>query len=209
MSCALGSNGQLKDTSAIDWYNDPDDDTPMPAPPPLPASNDTLTAFVSCRSASSAMQLTNVLNVLSTLAIHHNYFLPCFGTSELAILPLVRTSVFYDAECQATKPTEKIHETASSVLAKQSAAGPPQDDEEDDEKEEAYQMTKTLSDQDHEDHRSLKKDECSTDLTTIFTFEKDHVNPHTQECENGWWCEVCKANNITLHQCFFKEGIST
>jgi hypothetical protein len=36
--------------SAIDWYNDLDDDTPMPAPPPLPASNGTLTAFVSRRS---------------------------------------------------------------------------------------------------------------------------------------------------------------
>ncbi|KAG2035460.1 hypothetical protein BDR03DRAFT_1012478 [Suillus americanus] len=51
MSCALGSNGQLKDASAIDWYNDPDDETPMPALPPPPAFNGTLTDFVSCCSS--------------------------------------------------------------------------------------------------------------------------------------------------------------
>ncbi|KAG2353240.1 hypothetical protein BDR07DRAFT_1383354 [Suillus spraguei] len=52
MVCALGSDGKLKDASAIDWYNDPDDDTPFPAPPPPPAS-----AFVSCRSGR-ALKLT-------------------------------------------------------------------------------------------------------------------------------------------------------
>ncbi|KAG1747879.1 uncharacterized protein EDB91DRAFT_1263073 [Suillus paluster] len=46
MSCALGCDRQLKDASAIDWYNDPDDDTPMCAPPPLPASNDRSTVAV-------------------------------------------------------------------------------------------------------------------------------------------------------------------
>lgn len=85
------------------------------------------------------------------------------------------------------------------------------DDEEDNENEnkEAYQKTKKLGDQDREDRKSLKKVECSADLTTIFTFEKDCVNPHTQERESGWWCEVCKANNIPLQQCFLKGGIST
>jgi hypothetical protein len=57
MSCALGSDGQLKDASAIDWYNDPDDDTPMLPPPPPPASNGKLTTFVSCCSGQ-AIKLT-------------------------------------------------------------------------------------------------------------------------------------------------------
>ncbi|KAG2062516.1 hypothetical protein BDR04DRAFT_1165080 [Suillus decipiens] len=48
MVCALGSDGKLKDASAIDWYNDLDDDTPFPAPPPPPAS-----AFVSCCSGQT------------------------------------------------------------------------------------------------------------------------------------------------------------
>lgn len=193
MSSARRADGSLKDATEIVWYNDADDDSPIPPPPlpPPPAHNGTLNSFIR-RSG------------------------------------------------RATKPTEKIRETASSVPAKRSAAGPPQgapapkrsasnkenhdhddteeecppledftDDEEDDEKEEAYQQTKTLGDQDREDRRSLKKDERSADLTTIFSFEKDRVNPHTQERENGWWCEVCKANNIALHQCFFKGGIST
>ncbi|KAG2093889.1 uncharacterized protein F5147DRAFT_526448, partial [Suillus discolor] len=83
------------------------------------------------------------------------------------------------------------------------------DDEEENKNEEAYQRTKELGDQDHEDCKSLKKDKHSTDLTMVFTFEKGHVNPHTQKHENWWWCEVCKANNIALHQCFFKGGILT
>ncbi|KAG2031380.1 hypothetical protein BDR03DRAFT_986441 [Suillus americanus] len=45
MLCALGSDGQLNDASAIDWYNDPDDETPMLPPPLPPASNGKLTAF--------------------------------------------------------------------------------------------------------------------------------------------------------------------
>ncbi|KAG1878449.1 hypothetical protein C8R48DRAFT_768007 [Suillus tomentosus] len=47
MSCALGSDGKLKDASTIDWYNDPDDESPMvPAPPPS-TSHGKLNAFVS------------------------------------------------------------------------------------------------------------------------------------------------------------------
>ncbi|KAG2073711.1 hypothetical protein BDR04DRAFT_1151843 [Suillus decipiens] len=46
MSCALGPDGQLKDASDIEWYNNGDDNPPMlPAPPP-PTSNGKLTAFM-------------------------------------------------------------------------------------------------------------------------------------------------------------------
>ncbi|KAG1787676.1 uncharacterized protein HD556DRAFT_1312569 [Suillus plorans] len=65
MSCALGSNGQLKDASAIDWYNDPDDDTPMLAPPPPPASNGKLTAFVS-RSGRAVKPTEKIRNAGNT-----------------------------------------------------------------------------------------------------------------------------------------------
>ncbi|KAG2079457.1 hypothetical protein BD769DRAFT_1686334 [Suillus cothurnatus] len=149
-----------KYTNEINWYNDADDDTPMLPPPPPPAHNGTLSSFIHCSG-------------------------------------------------HAVKPMEKVCETASSNSAKWSAPGPPQgapapnqedenkdtgeeapllkdfmDDEEENENEEAYQRMKNLVDQDHEGCKSLKKDECSADLTMVFTFEKGHVNPHMQEHEN-------------------------
>jgi hypothetical protein len=38
----------------------------------------------------------------------------------------------------------------------------------------------------------MKKDERTADLRTIFTVEKGHINAHTGEVEDGWWCDVCK-----------------
>ncbi|KAG2365395.1 hypothetical protein BDR07DRAFT_1481349 [Suillus spraguei] len=61
MACALGSDGKLKDASAIDWYNDPDDDTPFPAPPPPPAS-----AFVSHRSGRALKPTEKICEAANT-----------------------------------------------------------------------------------------------------------------------------------------------
>lgn len=105
------------------------------------------------------------------------------------------------------------------------------DDEEEDEdedevnKEEAYQKTKAFGDEDCEDCKHTKKEERSGDLKVVFTQEKGHINPHTQEREDGWWCEICRyvltlniewishvnsrANNVPAHQSFFKHSIST
>ncbi|KAG2335338.1 hypothetical protein BDR05DRAFT_954149, partial [Suillus weaverae] len=50
MSCTLRPDGQLKDAKDIEWYNDPDDDSPiLPSPPPA-TSNGKITTFVSRRS---------------------------------------------------------------------------------------------------------------------------------------------------------------
>ncbi|KAG1748410.1 uncharacterized protein EDB91DRAFT_1079374 [Suillus paluster] len=66
MLCALGSDGQLKDASAIDWYNDPDDDSPMLAPPPPPASNGKLTAFVSHHSGRAVKPTEKIHEAINT-----------------------------------------------------------------------------------------------------------------------------------------------
>jgi len=83
--------------------------------------------------------------------------------------------------------------------------------EEDEDPEEAYKKTKAFGDADRDVcifdwsfylrnslnddtqiRKSLKKDERTADLRTIFTEEKGHVNVHTGELEDGWWCEVCR-----------------
>ncbi|KAG2341707.1 hypothetical protein BDR05DRAFT_834915, partial [Suillus weaverae] len=180
MSCALRPDGQLKDAKDIEWYNDPDDDSPMPPSPPPATSNGKITAFVSRRSG------------------------------------------------RPIKPTEKICDAVNSAPAKRPAPAafegwpapkriqeePPaieglSDEEEEEDREEAYKRTKALGDEDREHRKLMKKDERSADLKTIFTQEKGHMNPHTQERKDSWWCEVCRGNNVPSGQCFFKGSIST
>jgi hypothetical protein len=82
--CAIGSDGQLKDASEIEWFNDVDDDTAMlPPPPALKASSSagTLDAFVQLRNSGRTPA--------SISAGSH-----CSG--------------------QATKPMEKVRATATS-----------------------------------------------------------------------------------------------
>ncbi|KAG0692010.1 hypothetical protein DFH29DRAFT_1009607 [Suillus ampliporus] len=112
---------------------------------------------------------------------------------------------------QAIKPMEKICEAVNSAPAKQPAPATPEDDYDDDEppsdnkgdegkeEEEAYERTKALGDEDRERRKQMKKDECSADFKTIFMQEKGHINPHTQEHEDGWWCEICNPEPMMYH----------
>jgi hypothetical protein len=93
------------------------------------------------------------------------------------------------------------------------------DDEEeakDNDKEKAYKLTKVFRDKDCEDRKHKEK-------------EKGHINLHTQEPEDSWWCEICRyfffftftlnithitnvnlrANDVPTNQCFFKGSVST
>ncbi|KAG1763019.1 hypothetical protein EDD22DRAFT_952610 [Suillus occidentalis] len=156
MLCTLRPDSQLKDAKDIKWYNDPDNDSPMPPLPPPATSNGKITAFVS----------------------HHSG--------------------------RPIKLTEKIRDAVNSAPAKRPAPAAPEgqpapkrireeppateglsDKEEEEDREEAYEKTKALGDEDREHHKLTKKDERSVDLKTIFTQEKGHMNPHTQECEDG------------------------
>jgi hypothetical protein len=167
--CAIGSDGQLKDASEIEWFNDVDDDSAMlPPPPALKASSSagTLNAFVQLRNS---------------------------GKTPTPISAGSHRSGW------VTKPTEKAHATATSssisgsatcsVLAKRSIMVDSQnssalkciftsakkkgddnddvdgndnnkipelqdvsddDDEDGDDGEEAYNVTKMFGDMDHE-----------------------------------------------------------
>jgi hypothetical protein len=82
--CTISSDGQLKDASEIEWFNDVDDDTAMlPPPPALKASSSagTLDAFVQLRNS---------------------------GRTPASISAGSRRSGW------VTKPMEKVHATATS-----------------------------------------------------------------------------------------------
>ncbi|KAG1789108.1 hypothetical protein EV424DRAFT_1561583, partial [Suillus variegatus] len=170
MSCALGSNGQLKDASAIDWYNDPDDDTPMLAPPPPPASNGKLTAFVS-RSGRAVKPTEKIRNAGNTA--------PAKAAKRVAPVP----PQGQPAPKRVQRGSHDDDDDEPPALEDCS------DDEE--EAEEAYERTKVFGDKDREDRKHKKKEERSGDLKVVFTQEKGRINPHTQEPEDGWWCEIC------------------
>jgi hypothetical protein len=63
------------------------------------------------------------------------------------------------------------------------------DDEEEEaenaEQEEAYQWMKKFGDQDHKERKSLRKDERSADLMTVFTFEKAILIPTHRSLKMG------------------------
>ena len=63
-----------------------------------------------------------------------------------------------------------------------------EDDDNADEVEAAYNNSSECS----QARRHMKKDEQTADLRTIFTAEKGHINVHTGEVEDGWWCDICK-----------------
>ncbi|KAG2066405.1 hypothetical protein BDR04DRAFT_1160296 [Suillus decipiens] len=150
MSCTLESNGQLKDASTINWYNDLDDDTPIPAPPPLPAFNGTLIAFVSCHSGQ-ALKLTEKIHEATNAA----------PAKQLAPVPpqIQPAPKHSHLICHHNGDNDEL-----PVLEDFS------DDKEEEEKnnnkdlEEAYQRTKAFGDKDHEDCKQAKKDKCSADL---------------------------------------------
>ncbi|KAG2758103.1 hypothetical protein P692DRAFT_20867005 [Suillus brevipes Sb2] len=152
--------------------------------------------------------------------MHHSAFTAAIKPTEKICETLVASST--SAKRSAPEPPQGVPAPKRAFINQEDnnndnedarALKDVMDDEEEEaenaEKEEAYQQMKKFGDQDREERKSLRKDERSADLTTVFTFEKGRLNPHTQELENGWWCEVCKANDVVLHQCFFKGSVST
>ncbi|KAG2134008.1 hypothetical protein BD769DRAFT_1386077 [Suillus cothurnatus] len=66
MSCTLRPDGQLKDANDIEWYNDPDDNSPMPPLPPPATSNGKITAFVSCRSGEAIKPTEKICDTVNS-----------------------------------------------------------------------------------------------------------------------------------------------
>lgn len=192
-------DGSLKNAEEMEWINDPDDDTPILPPPPAP--NGTLNSFIH-RSGRASKPTEKIREAVDSVPAKRR---------ALAVPP------------QDAPAPKRAHPAPKRALTSASSKGEEEadddddapeledviDDEEDTTAEEAYQRMKKYGDQDRDDRKSLKKDERSADLTTIFTAEKGRINPHTQEHEDGWWCEVCKANGVPLQQCFLKGGVST
>ncbi|KAG2144380.1 uncharacterized protein EDB93DRAFT_1104946 [Suillus bovinus] len=154
MSSARRADGSLKDASEIEWYNDAEDDSPM-VPPSAPTHNGTLNMFIrrSGRAVKPTEKIHETLTASSTSAKRSALEPPQDVPAPK------RVSVGDNNDDEDAPALEDVTDNE-------------EEDAENAENEEAYQQTKKLGDQDREDRKSLEKDEHSTDLTTVFTFEK-------------------------------------
>lgn len=168
-SSACRADGSLKDASEIQWYNDAEDDIPM-VPPPAATNNGTLNSFVHC----SGCTVKPTEKIRKTLV----------ASSTSAKRSALEPPQGVPAPKQAFVSQEDNNNDNEDAPALKDVMDDEEEDAKNAEKEKAYQWTKKLSNQDCEDHKSLRKDEHSADLTTVFTFEKGCLNPHTQELEN-------------------------
>lgn len=162
-SCAVHPDGTLKDASEIQWFNNPDVLPIHPPTPVLPVADGTHNAFV--RKDSSIVQAESLGPLRRSV--------PATFLQSVPLLPLRMT---LHPCCQANDDDGD----GSSVLEDLSG------DEEDGDKEDTYERMKKLGDQDRNHCRGLKKQERSTDLMTVFTQEKDRINPVTNEREDDW-----------------------
>ncbi|KAG2074588.1 hypothetical protein BDR04DRAFT_1115458 [Suillus decipiens] len=188
-------DSSLKSTEEMEWIHDPDDDTTILPSPPV--SKGTLNSFIH-RSGHAVKPTEKIQETASSI--------PAKQSAVGPPAPIPKKALMH------TRNEECDNNDSYEYDAKEEA--PPLEDftdnEEDDENknEEAYQKMKKLGDQDHEDHKSLKKVEHSANLTMIFTFEKDCINLHTQECENGWWCEKSKCHYHIYKDCCEQWGLT-
>ena len=185
-SCAVRSDGTLKDASEIEWFNDPDDALPIqpPAQGSRPVASGTLDAFVQKDlSTRSGRVIRPTEKIRAT-----NTNIPAKRPPPAPLNEPTPKRIIAGACHQVNDDDGDV----STVLEDLS------DDEEDGDKEDAYERTKKLGDEDRDHRRGLKKHERSADLTTVFTQEKGRMNPVTNEREDGWWCEICKYVSILL-----------
>ncbi|KAG2116642.1 uncharacterized protein F5147DRAFT_758226 [Suillus discolor] len=193
MSSACHPDGSLKDASEMEWYNDIDDDSPMlplaPAPTPAPTHNGNLNSFIRCLGRA-IKPMEKIRETANNVPAKRSALGPPPQRAPAPKRAFSRTSSKEDEDAEEEAPL--LEDFTDD------------EDENEHEHDEAYQKTKKLGDQDREDRKSLKKDERSADLTTVFTLEKGRINPHTQESEDGWWCE-----GFVMHDRAIPQGCKT
>ncbi|KAG1720947.1 uncharacterized protein EDB91DRAFT_1088629 [Suillus paluster] len=177
----VGPNGKLKDASEIVWYNDADDDQPIPssstiksllhpffagaAPPAAVIAG----ARRSTRAPRPSMRILDPDNIASSSTAQ--------GKRKAAD-DLTRRRV---ARKIIASPTTSSHdgESDSDVdIGGTDLDAVGGDTEAEDDVERAYASTKAMGDADY--------------VRTIFIKKDDYVDPHTGLVESGHVCTVCQ-----------------
>ncbi|KAG2124297.1 hypothetical protein BD769DRAFT_1388841 [Suillus cothurnatus] len=179
----------VQDASAINWYNDPNDDTPMLPLPPPPTSNGKLTTFMSHRSGQ-AIKPTEKIHDAANTGTGCNWEEPSrFKLENMTVVRRVSTDqARSELEIQQADIVQVSKKAIKRSMTRKVLRIEVEDDEKeakDNNKEEAYKRTKAFGDENHKDHKHKKKEEHSGDLKGVFTQEKGRINPHTQECKDS------------------------
>ncbi|KAG1895696.1 uncharacterized protein F5891DRAFT_1193860 [Suillus fuscotomentosus] len=205
-SCALNTDGSLKDASDIIFYNDPNDSVPLPQ---VPSSTQP-----TAKDAFSVLLQAGHTPALVTAGSRHST-----RTSK-------PSAHVRDADNACAQPSSSS--TASRKCALSSATNPPApkkavmrflsplDSDEDvpssppnpaPEESSCDELIPQLDDEDHDDEiksgnedatQMLSKHERTADVCTIFTCTSD-----------GWVCNLCKATGEPISKHTFRGGTST
>ncbi|KAH9006650.1 hypothetical protein EDB83DRAFT_2532949 [Lactarius deliciosus] len=245
--CAVAADGSLLDASAIPFYNDPDDDNPLPTssttsnsatprqggPPAKPLAPSKIAAG-SRRSGciprpSSRLTDPNNLEALGFVVTRKR------SATVTALAPTEGPQALHAArrpkltntnnESEDNRKSDDVEEVEvvdvgdgkNTRMGNRDATSTESDSEEEGADgdstnfeqvtdSEAYHATKAMGDADRQflgkrRHTSSKR-MLTADVRTIFKYNKNSINPITNNIEEGNWCTVCQSQQekLLLHR---------
>ncbi|KAF5370479.1 hypothetical protein D9615_009743 [Tricholomella constricta] len=218
--CALAADGSLLDASDIVFYNDPDDEVPLPptlnfspAPPVHPFFNGGEAPAV---SVASSRRSGRALRPSIRLRDPDNNEPPARGTSALkraasnsVSSPSTRRKVT-DSDDSSDEFQDVENGTGGDTEEEGQDEGVDEEDEEDTGLEDRFACVKAMADSNREALALTagRKEDRTADVRTIFT-KQQRINPATNETEDGHLCKLCRAAGVIEKNCFFKGSMST
>ncbi|KAH9019436.1 hypothetical protein EDB85DRAFT_1896672 [Lactarius pseudohatsudake] len=242
--CAVAADGSLLNASAIPFYNDPDDDNPLPTssttsnsatprqggPPAKPPAPSKITAgsrhsgriprpsshltdpnnlealgfVVTCKQSATVTALAPTEGPQALHAAHHPKLTNSNNESEdnkksddveevevVDVGDSKNTRV--GSNCDATTDSEEEGTDGDSTKFEQVTDS------------EAYHATKAMGDADRQflgKRCHTSKRTLTADVRTIFKYNKNSINPITNEIEEGNWCTISRSQQekLLLHQ---------
>ncbi|KAG1747755.1 uncharacterized protein EDB91DRAFT_1079482 [Suillus paluster] len=205
--CAVAADGHLKDASEIEFFHDVDDNVPIPSSAPAPhasSSRNTLDTFVqlSCsghapvsviagahcsghtskpsEKVRESIPIVPAKHSGSTIAGHAQKHVECVDTA-LAVEDI------NEELTESHDPDDNNDGDGDSDYN-----GDDHNGKDDEDNNKAFKKTKTFGDADCAICAAIKKVDRTSDIRTVFTQEKGHINPHTKAAEDGWWYELCR-----------------
>ncbi|KAF8981567.1 hypothetical protein BDQ17DRAFT_1337289 [Cyathus striatus] len=228
--CAVCADGTLKDASEIVWYNDKDDDIPLPDPvlssvgglchstrPSKPSQCIQDAADLSTRSTVSSRPVPSVASSAPsvTSSIENSSHLAPSVASPF-VVNSSHSALTSKNKCPASGSLKSTQCAAKKTTANTSDGSEAETEEDDNDSgipdrrsKLTYEKLKEMADADHEALNIRSKKDLTANITTIFCHEREHINLHTNKVQSGWWCKICLKMNPGDEKNFFTGSTSS
>ncbi|KAJ7048928.1 hypothetical protein C8F01DRAFT_1003592 [Mycena amicta] len=217
LGCAQDANGNLLDADKIDFFNDPDDVTPISGPSALSSTKPLAPIFNlrpvgkvagsrrrSSRTCKTASRITDPENTVDIFGEKRKANSPP-ATPPRARRARAAPSQSSDGEAEG----DAVCGGCSDTDCEHHVTGGGDDDESPDIDSE-YERTKVQADADHEKiHAKTPQEDRTADLKTVYRFFKERPNPTTGVLERGAICLTCEKKGVSLEKAFLKGGVSS